>query len=67
MAESSLIKIQPLTEMSYQVWRQEMRVGFSKGLGSNVYLFKVQYGEYGEHLKTDEAQKFVRPAEYTLE
>ena len=42
-------------------------VGFSKGLGSNIYLFKVQYGEYGEYLKTDEAQNFVRAAEYTLE
>jgi len=46
---------------------QTPQVGFSKGLGSNVYLFKVQYGEYGEYLKTDGAQIFVRPAEYTLE
>jgi len=42
-------------------------LGFKKGLGSIVYLFKVKYGDYGEYLKTDGAQNFVRPEEYTLE
>jgi hypothetical protein len=38
-------------------------VGFSKGMGSNVWIFKVQNGEYG----ADEPQNFVRPSKQALE
>jgi hypothetical protein len=38
-------------------------LGCNKGLGSNVWIFKVQYVEYGGELYTDEPQNFVRLSE----
>jgi len=37
-------------------------IGFNKGLGSNVQLFKVQNGEYGGADEPHKLQNFVRPS-----
>jgi hypothetical protein len=36
-------------------------LGFSKGMGSNVWIFKVQNGEYGGADEPQKLQNFVRP------
>ena len=39
------------------------QLGCNKGLGSNVWVFKLQYVEYGGELVTDDPQNFVRASE----
>jgi len=38
------------------------QIGFKKGLGSNVWVFKVQNGEYGGADEPHKPQNFVRPS-----
>ena len=38
------------------------RLGFSKGMGSNVWTFKVQNGKYGGADEPQKPQNFVRPS-----
>jgi hypothetical protein len=42
-------------------------VGFSKGLRPNVWLFKVENGEYGGAGEPPKPQNFVRPYKCALE
>ena len=42
-------------------------VGFKKGFGSNVKVFKVQNWEYGGADEPPKHQNFVRPSKCALE
>jgi hypothetical protein len=38
------------------------QLGFKKGLGSNVWIFKVKNGEYGGADEPHKPQNFIRPS-----
>jgi hypothetical protein len=40
----------------------QLSIGFTKGIGSNVWVFKVQNGEYGGADEPQKSQNFVRPS-----
>ena len=44
-----------------------MSIGFTKGMGSNVQVFKVQNGEYAGADEPPKPQNFVRPSKLALE
>jgi hypothetical protein len=44
----------------------QFQSGFSKGMQSNVWIFKVQNGEYGGADEPQKSQNFVRPSKQAL-
>ena len=43
------------------------KLGFLKGMGSNIWLFKVENGEYGGADEPQKPQNFVKPSKWPLE
>ena len=42
---------------------ERVEIGFTKGMGSNVQVFKIYNGEYGGADEPQKPQNFVRPSE----